>query len=118
MPLDSPPPDSPVPVRLEKTDDRCLLIQWSDELNQSIPFRKLRDNCRCANCIDKRMEALNETPAGEKKLSNELPVLSMAETMPLDIVLMHPVGNYAYNIHFSDGHSAGIFTFELLRSLA
>jgi DUF971 family protein len=63
------------------------------------------------------MEALKETASGEKKLSNALPVLSIAETMPLDIVLMHPVGNYAYNIHFSDGHSSGIFTFELLRSL-
>ena len=113
----STPSENPIPIRLEKTDDRCLVIQWSDELEQTISFRKLRDNCRCANCIDKRMEALNETNAGEKKLSNVLPVLSMAETMPLDIVLMHPVGNYAYNIHFSDGHSAGIFTFELLRSL-
>lgn len=78
----------------------------------------LRDNCRCAKCIEQRTEAINETTAGNKKLSNVLPVLSMAETMPLGIVLMHPVGNYAYNIHFSDGHSAGIFTFELLRSLA
>lgn len=110
--------ETPVPVRLQKTDDRCLAIDWSDDLQQKIPFRKLRDNCRCANCIDKRMEALKVTPEGEKKLSNELPVLSLAETKPLDIVLMHPVGNYAYNIHFSDGHSAGIFTFELLRSLS
>ena len=111
------PIDTPVPVHLEKTADRSLLIQWSDDVEQTISFRKLRDNCRCANCIDKRMEALNETTKGEKKLTNVLPVLSIAETMPLDIVQMHPVGNYAYNIHFSDGHSAGIFTFELLRSL-
>ncbi len=118
--LDSPPAFHP--VHLEKTDDRCLLIRWSDELEQKTSFRKLRDNCRCANCIDKRMEAINEasteTAEGKKKLSNVLPVLSAAQTMPLDIVKMHPVGNYAYNIHFSDGHSAGIFTFELLRSLA
>ena len=116
-------PQSPKfqPAHLEKTEDRSLLIQWSDEVEQKITFRKLRDNCRCANCIDKRMEAINEksseTVEGAKKLTNELPVLSMADTLPLDIVKMHPVGNYAYNIHFSDGHSAGIFTFELLRSL-
>jgi DUF971 family protein len=114
---DEPQSETPLPVKLKKTEDRCLAITWSDELQQKIPFRKLRDNCRCAHCIDKRMEALTEKPDGEKKLSNALPVLSLAETRPLDIVLMHPVGNYAYNIHFSDGHSAGIFTFELLRSL-
>lgn len=112
----------PQPVHLEKTEDRSLLIQWTDEVEQKLKFRTLRDNCRCANCIDKRMEALNEksetdSESGKKKLPNMLPVLSAAETMPLDIVKMHPVGNYAYNIHFSDGHSAGIFTFELLRSL-
>ena len=103
------------PVHLEKTDDRSLLIRWSDDAEQKLSYRTLRDNCRCANCIDKRMEAINEsssqTPDGKKKLSNELPVLSHAQTIPLDIVKMHPVGNYAYSIHFSDGHSAGIFTF-------
>jgi DUF971 family protein len=109
---------TPVPVHLEKTDDRKLLIRWSDEFEQAIAYRKLRDNCQCAKCIDERMEALKEQPGGEAKLSNTLPVLSIAETMPLDIVLMHPVGNYAYNIHFSDGHSSGIFTFEMLRALS
>jgi DUF971 family protein len=100
------------PIQLEKTTDRCLLITWSDDTQQKIPFRKLRDNCRCANCIEKRMDE-----AKPDKPTNVLPVLSAAEAQPLDILQMHPVGNYAYNIHFSDGHSAGIFTFELLRSL-
>ena len=109
--------DIAVPISLEKTEARELVIAWSDGFSQTLPFRLLRDNCRCANCIDKRMESLKETSEGKKKLSNVLPVLSMAETMPLDISQMHPVGNYAYNIHFSDGHSAGIYPFELLRSL-
>jgi DUF971 family protein len=30
---------------------------------------------------------------------------------------MQPVGHYAYSIVFSDGHSTGIYTFELLRML-
>lgn len=107
----------PLPTKLERTEDRHLVLGWSDGVEQRIPYRKLRDNCQCANCIDKRMEALKEDAEGNKKLSNELPVLSIAETKPLEIEQMHPVGNYAYNIHFSDGHSAGIFTFELLRSL-
>ncbi|MFT5303656.1 MAG: DUF971 family protein [Mariniblastus sp.] len=117
MTLEDSNPDSPLPVSLTKTEDRCLVIKWNDDVEQKLPFRKLRDSCRCANCIDKRMESLKETNEGQAKLSNELPILTMAEARPLDIVQMHPVGNYAYNIHFSDGHSAGIFTFELLRSI-
>lgn len=105
------------PVSLAKTENRELTIEWSNGETQVVSFRTLRDNCRCAHCIDKRMEPLKTDEAGKPKLSNSLPILSLAETMPLDIVQMHPVGNYAYNIHFSDGHSAGIYPFEFLRSL-
>ncbi len=99
------------PSGLRKTDSRELLIDWNDGHQQSIPFRRLRDACQCATCMEKR-----KATAMEKDRS-VLPVLSAAETMPLDIVSMRPVGNYGYNIQFSDGHATGIFSFELLRSL-
>jgi len=47
----------------------------------------------------------------------QLPTLTMAEAQPLRIVGMQPLGNYAYNVAFSDGHDTGIYTFELLREL-
>ena len=100
------------PVRLEKTQDRCLLIDWCDNVQQKIPFRQLRDGCCCATCNDKRMKN-----AGTPVRSDSLPILSAAEARPLDILKMHPVGNYGYSIHFSDEHSSGIFTFEMLRKL-
>jgi DUF971 family protein len=46
-----------------------------------------------------------------------LTILSPAETQPLRIAAMQPVGNYAYSIDFSDGHDTGIYTLELLRRL-
>jgi DUF971 family protein len=46
-----------------------------------------------------------------------LQVLSAAETVPLAVSQMRPVGNYAYNINFSDGHSSGLFTMDLLREI-
>jgi DUF971 family protein len=46
-----------------------------------------------------------------------LTVLSPAEARPLRPVGMKPVGNYAYGIAFSDGHSSGIYSLELLRAL-
>ncbi len=101
----------PIPTQLKKTDDRCLLITWSDEVTQRIAFRKLRDSCNCATCVEKRSQMATPQP------TRSLPILSAAEARPLDILKMHPVGNYGYSIHFSDGHSTGIFTFEQLRSL-
>ena len=98
------------PVRIEKTPDREILIEWSDGLLQKIAYKALRDGCQCANCSDARINPKPATPG-------QLTVLSPEQARPLDVVEMQPVGNYAYNIRFSDGHSTGIFTFDLLRSL-
>ena len=100
------------PVALKKTESRQLEIEWSDGVSQVIGFGALRKACQCANCMEKRKADVQETSKGG------LNVLSLAETLPLDIIKMQPAGNYAYNIQFSDGHSSGLFTFELLRSLS
>ncbi|MEM7455146.1 MAG: DUF971 domain-containing protein [Planctomycetota bacterium] len=102
--------DQFLPVRIEKTPDREILIEWSDGVSQKIKYKSLRDGCQCATCSEER---LNPEPAK----AGQLPVLSDAQAQPLDVVEMRPVGNYAYNIRFSDGHTTGIFTFDLLRSL-
>lgn len=100
-----------IPIRLEKTDQRELLIEWSDGMEQRIPFRRLRDACQCATCREK---AKADEPAQPRGM---LPVLSAAEAQPLDLVGMQPAGNYGYSIQFSDGHGTGIYSLELLRSL-
>ena len=62
--------------------------------------RELRINCTCANCQ-------SET-TGERLLD--------PATVPEDLTVsnMHLVGNYGVGIHFSDGHTTGIFRFALL----
>lgn len=103
------------PVALNKTETRQLEIEWSDGFSQVIGFRDLRKACQCANCMEKRKA---DKADAQEKSKGILNVLSPAETIPLDIIKMQPAGNYAYNIQFSDGHSSGLFTFELLRSLS
>lgn len=99
------------PVQLEKTENRSIVIVWSDEVRHEIPFVTLRKGCCCAHCGEERLNPQPPPP------TNQLTILSAAEARPLDIEVMHPVGNYAYNIHFSDGHRAGIYTFDLLRTI-
>ncbi len=41
----------------------------------------------------------------------------MQEARPTRVEHMRPVGNYAYNIQFSDGHDSGIYTFDYLVEL-
>lgn len=100
---------TPQPTHLERVDDSQLLIRWSDDVETTIPFRVLRDQCPCATCREKR---------GAKQEATLLPVLKPEELQPVKIAGMKPVGGYAYGIQFSDGHDSGIFTFEFLRSLS
>ena len=60
----------------------------------------LRISCTCANC---QSEA-----TGERLLD--------PKTVPEDITVtdMHLVGNYGVGVHFSDGHTTGIFRFRNL----
>lgn len=96
----------PHPTQLGLTTDGQLQIDWNDGQQRRYRVRDLRDACPCATCREKR-----NAPAPL------LPVLSPGETAPLTIAKMEPVGNYAYAIHFSDGHDTGIFTLERLREL-
>jgi DUF971 family protein len=101
---------NPTPVSLKITENRSLEMEWSDGVRLNYPYKKLRDSCPCATCREKKR-------AERDKPKNILNILSPEETVPLAITAMRPVGNYAYNITFSDGHSSGLFTIELLRSL-
>ena len=97
------------PTNLRLIDAGHLRIEWSDGEVREYAVRELRDLCPCATCREKR--------SAPPPPVMELPVLSMAEARPLGIAAMKPVGNYAYNIAFSDGHNTGIYTLDTLREL-
>ncbi len=89
-----------------KGDREALLIHWSDGVTHRIPWKVLRDRCPCATCRQKRAE-----PAPV------LNILKPEEAGPVRATSMTPIGNYAYQIDFSDGHKTGIYSLELLREL-
>ncbi|MBI3465222.1 MAG: DUF971 domain-containing protein [Planctomycetes bacterium] len=97
------------PTKLALLPGDRLLIEWNDARKREYTVAELRSACPCASCREKR-----SAPPPPPTL---LPVLSAAEARPLAILEMNPVGNYAYSIHFSDGHNTGIYTLELLRAL-
>lgn len=97
------------PRQLSVAGENRLRIEWNDGEVREYTFRELRDQCPCASCREKR----NAEPPPPTQLT----VLSPAETQPLAINSMQPVGNYAYSITFSDGHNTGIYTLEFLRKI-
>ncbi len=98
------------PTDLKLTETRSVEITWSDGAKLIYSFGELRNACPCATCREKKR-------AEATKPKGLLQVLSAAETVPLTVTHMRPVGNYAYNINFSDGHSSGLFTMDLLREI-
>jgi DUF971 family protein len=97
------------PTKLELADATHLRITWSDGQVRQYTFRELRDLCPCATCREKR--------GAPPPPPTQLPILTDAQTRPLRITAMKPVGNYAYSIDFSDGHNTGIYTVESLRQM-
>lgn len=89
-----------------KGDREALLLVWSDGASHRIPWGRLREHCPCVTCRQKRAE-----PAPTFN------ILKPEETAPVRAAGMEPIGNYAYQIEFSDGHKTGIYSLELLREL-
>lgn len=98
------------PTSLSRENDGSILICWDDSTQTAWTPSELRKACPCATCREKKRNAA-DAPARPRVL----PVISAAEARPLKIESMRPVGNYAYNISFSDGHNSGIFSFKLLK---
>ncbi len=91
------------PIGLRRHDPRTLAVLWEDGLSHRIDVRDLRLSCHCALCIDEM--------SGRKLMD---PSKIRADVSPR---LISSVGNYALGIDWSDGHSSGLYSFELLRSL-
>ena len=91
------------PQSIELNDKNEFLIAWPGVL-AVVPALRLRDACPCAGCI--------EEGTGRKILDTA--------TIPADIraLEIRPVGSYAVQIHWSDGHGSGIYSWETLRQVS
>lgn len=88
---------------LKDDEQKLLIVNWKDGTRSDIEWKKLRDNCPCADCADLH------GPADPLRLK-------LAPNYNLEGV--NYVGNYAVQLHWSDGHNAGLYTWNYLRELA
>jgi DUF971 family protein len=94
---------SPQNIRVHK-EQRELELVWTDSDISRLPFRTVRQNCRCAVCVDEF--------TGKQLLA--------PESVPVDLGLLEVslCGNYALRIRWSDNHDSGLFTWNHLRSIS
>jgi len=90
------------PLEIKLISERALQINW-DEGHESIYFADyMRLNCPCALC--EKLQ-LRTKPELFKKLDD------------IQFSKWEKLGNYAVKVWFSDGHSTGIYRYELLREI-
>ena len=90
------------PTRIDVHPDAFFII-WDEGHESTYPNGYLRLMCGCAVCVSER--------TGERLVQEE----SIAADVHPERV--EPVGNYAVQIFWSDGHNTGIYPFERLRHI-
>ena len=90
------------PTKIDVHPD-AFFIAWDDGAECTYPNRYLRGNCGCAECV-------SET-TGQRMVDESMVAPNV------QAVQVGPVGNYAIQIVWSDGHSTGIYPFTRLRTL-
>lgn len=95
------------PASLKREGDG-LRIDWADGVSTFATWRHLRAHCPCAGCLGERAR-----PPDPFRVLSEREVAAG----PPAPVAMKPVGHYAYQITWNDGHDTGIYPLALLRSL-
>ena len=93
-----------LPTEIAQRGPRELAIRWSDGTSSVLDVRALRLACACASCVDEW--------SGEGRLD--------AADVPDDVhpLRIQPVGRYALQIDWSDGHTTGIYPYRRLRELS
>ena len=84
-----------------------LVLLWSDGLESYLALADLRRACPCAACQ-------GEPDALGRVLK---PQVTLGEKSS-QLTRMEHVGGYALQLFWADGHSTGIYPYQLLRELA
>ena len=83
-----------------------LAIAWNDGLESYLKLEMLRRSCPCAVCQGEAdVMGLVDRPSPEYTDAS------------FRLRSIHPVGGYAVQAHWEDGHQSGLFSFSYLKTL-
>ena len=97
-----------IPTSIKLSADGGVTIQWTDLHMATYPYAYLRRHCPCAMCRD--------NPPVVKTSPDPFPILGKNPN-PIKTTGATPVGRYAIQFQWNDGHSEGIYSYAYLREL-
>ena len=89
--------------------DNNLAIKWEDGSESFIDNKVMREQCPCANCA-------GESDVFGNIYKTNTPLSNNANQYIINRYV--GVGHYAIRIVWGDGHNAGLYSFNFLRSLS
>ncbi|CAM6053773.1 unnamed protein product [Sphagnum tenellum] len=92
-----------LPTHLEPLSPIELHIRWNNGENYALPYSEIRYYCPCAGCIDEH--------TGERTIQKS------SIDPAIRPIGVHPIGRYAIQFNWSDGHSTGMYHFDRLMEL-
>ncbi len=108
---------STTPEALEWLDDGSTVgVTWQDGHRSTYSLDYLRKICPCAACLK-----IHDSPPIRAKPKKLFPVLTdqQAKTALSDasVKSVAPVGNYALQFNWADGHDDGLYSYQYLRKM-
>jgi DUF971 family protein len=83
------------------TAQGVLALHWPDGRSARVTHARLRALCPCSECRAQRRAGIE-----------------VREDAAVRVAAIEPVGAYALNLAFSDGHRRGIYPYEMLVTFA
>ena len=93
------------PRKVKRAGESALHVEWDDDHKGLHLLRTLRKYCPCASC---------KAEIESKEGSVMLPIFTPGQ---YELRAIQPVGNYALQLTWGDGHQTGIYSFSYLRQL-
>jgi len=104
---------NPKSVKVNVTTGTGMDIEWDDGHRTHFGFQWLRDACPCATCTEER-NTHHRNPGEPAKQPTSLLPMYKEPAKPKEV---KPVGKYALNIAWNDGHASGIYSWDYLREI-
>jgi DUF971 family protein len=86
---------------------REVALKWGDGSETYLGWETLRRACPCAGCKGE-VDVMGQLHRGP-----EIPLIPQS----FELVRVVPVGGYAIQPYWADGHSSGLYSFDYLRQL-
>jgi len=107
-------PISTDPEHIAISKSKGIAIDWKDGHRSEYGLAYLRDECPCAECAGTHGTPPRPKGGAPAQTANSpFPMFQPA----LKMLAVAPVGSYAIRIDWSDGHKAGIYSYEHFRRI-